>query len=96
MSKLGTGYLAMIIKVKIGTPNKDRETCIQEKSTESRNKRPNRRATSVFELVYIDLTGTIEPVDINGHRYAITITDDFSGLVFVYCLKSKDNTVSTI
>ena len=41
-----------------------------------------------------DLAGPIEPTEINGHKYAITFTDNFSGSVFVYFLKTKKDTVS--
>lgn len=52
------------------------------------------RATSIFELVHTDLAGPIEPTDIDGHKYALSFTDDFSIAVFVYFLKIKNNTVS--
>ena len=70
------------------------EICIHGKFFQGRNKWPDRRATSIFELVHTDLAGPIDPVDINGHRYAITFPDNFSSAVFVYFLKSKNDTVS--
>ena len=84
----------MKIKEKIGTLNKNCEICIQGKFSQSRNRQPDRRAASTFELIHTDLAGPIEPADINGHRYAITFTDDFSGAIFVYFLKTKKDTVS--
>ena len=81
----------MKIKEKI---DKDCDICIQGNFSQSRNKQPNRCATFIFELVHTDLAGPIDPVDINGHRYAITFTNDFSSAVFVYFLKSKNDTVS--
>ena len=69
--------------------------CIQGKFCQSRNRQPDRRAASTFELIHTDLAGPIEPADINGHRYAITFIDDFSGAIFVYFLKTKKDTVST-
>ena len=33
--------------------------------------------------------GPIEPADLNGNRYAVSFTDDFSGAVFVYFTKNK-------
>ena len=72
----------------------DCEICIQGKFSQSRNKQPDRHATFIFELVHTDLAGPMYPVNINGHRYAITFTDDFSSAVFVYFLKSKNDTVS--
>ena len=84
----------MKIKEKIGTLNKNCKICIQGKFSQSKNKQPDRGATFIFELVHSDLPGPIDPVDINGHRYAITFTDDFSSAVFVYFLKSENDTVS--
>ena len=83
------------IKEKIGSLNKNCEICIQGKFSQSRNRQPDRRAVSTFELIHTDLAGPIEPADINGHIYAITFTDDFSGVIFVYFLKTKKDTVST-
>ena len=62
---------------KIGTLNKNCEICIQGKFFQGRNRQPDRRAAFTFELIHTDLAGPIEPADINGHRYAITFTDDF-------------------
>ena len=36
----------------------------------------------------------MDPLHINVHRYAITFTDNLSSAVFVYFLKSKNDTVS--
>ena len=85
----------MKIKEKIGTLNQDCEICIQGIFSQGRNKQSDWRATSIFELVQTDLAGPKDPININGHRYAITFTDDFSSAVFVYFLKSKNDTVST-
>ena len=85
----------MKIKEKIGTLNKNCEICIQVKFSQSRNRQPDRRAASTFELIHPDLAGPIEPADINGHRYAITFTDNFSGAIFVYFFKNKDTVSAT-
>ena len=83
------------IKEKIGALNKNCEICIQGKCSQIRNRQPDRCAASTFELKHSDLAGPIEPADINGHGYVITITDDFSGALFVYFLKTKKDTVSS-
>ena len=92
--KLPNVVKGMKIKEKIGTLNKNCEICIQGKFSQSRNRQPDRRAASTFELIHTDLAGPIELADINGHRYTLTFTDDFSGAVFVYFLKTKKDTVS--
>ena len=81
--KLPNVVKGMKIKEKIGTLNKNREICIHGKFSQSRNRQPDRRAASTFELIHTYLAGPIELADINGHRYAITFTDDFSGAIFV-------------
>ena len=91
--KLPNVVKGMKIKEKIGTLNKNCEICIQGKFSQSRNRQPDRRAASTFELIHTDLAGPIEPADINEHRYAITFTDDFSDAIFVYFLKTKTKTL---
>ena len=91
--KLPNVVKGMKIKEKIGTLNKNCEICIQGKFSQIRNRQPDRRAVSTFELIHTDLAGPIEPAGINGHRYAITFTDDNSGAIFVYFLKTKKDTV---
>ena len=69
------------------------ETCILSKHTNSINKHPDCRATSSFELIHTDLAGPIEPVVKDGYRCAIIFTDDFSGCMFTYFLKTKSDSV---
>jgi len=62
--------------------------------TQSRNRNPDARAAAPLELVHIDLARPIDPVSREGFRYSIAFTDDYSGAVFVYFLKSKSDTVA--
>lgn len=41
----------------------------------------------------MDLAGPIDPVSKDGHKYALSFTDDYSSAVFVYFLKNKSDTV---
>lgn len=43
--------------------------------------------------MHADLAGPIEPLAKDKFRYALAFTDDYSGTVFVYFLKEKNNTV---
>lgn len=52
-----------------------------------------RSAKEVLSLVHTDLAGPIDPISKDGHRFALSFTDDFSSAVFVYFLKSKSDTV---
>ncbi len=68
-------------------------TCIEGKFVNSRNRSPDSKANRPLELVHTDLTG---PMNVNARenfRYAITFTDDYSGAIFVYFLRSKSDTI---
>ena len=40
--------------------------------------------TSILQLVHTDPDGPIEPENLNGNRYTVSFTDDFSSTVFVF------------
>ena len=61
--------------------------------TQSKNRNPDVRSKVPLELVHTDLAGPIEPMSKEGFRYSIAFTDDYSGVVFVYFLKNKSDTV---
>ena len=90
IGKLSNVVKGMKIKEKKGTLNKECEICIQGKFFQSRNRQPDRCAVSTFELINTDVVGPMKPTDVNGHRYIMTFTDDFSGAIFVYFLKNKE------
>ena len=69
------------------------EVCTLGKLYQSRNRNPDARAKMPLELVHTDLAGPIHPESRDGHRYALSFTDDFSSTVFVYFLKNKSDTV---
>jgi len=78
-----------------GKPGKpgDCNVCLLGKMTQGRNRKPRARSTMPLQLVHTDLAGPIEPVSADGFKYAIAFTDDYSGVVFVYFLKNKSDTV---
>ena len=61
------------------------------KSSESRST----RSTEPIERIHSDLMGPMEPASIGGHRYACVFTCDYTGHVWTYFLKSKDQTLKT-
>jgi hypothetical protein len=67
--------------------------CIKGKMTQHRNRNPDRRATSALELVHFDLAGPIDPEAKDGFRYALGCVDDYSGLIMIYFLKQKSDTL---
>ena len=67
------------------------ETCTLAKQTNTRNRNPDVRAKEPFELIHTDLSGPIDPISKNGHKYAIVFTDDYSGCIFTYFIKEKSD-----
>ena len=61
--------------------------------TEFRSRLPDEKAKLPLELVHCDLAGPVDPVSIDGYRYALSFTDDYSGLIMTYFLKQKSDTV---
>lgn len=57
----------------------------------TRNREQHVRVESVLELVQTDLAGPIGPESIDCHKYAISFTDEYTSVVFVYCLKYKSD-----
>ena len=45
-------------------------------------------------MVHTDLAGPIDPVSREGFRYSTAFTDDYSGAVFAYFIKSKSDTIA--
>lgn len=68
------------------------EVCTQGKFTQTRNREPDRKAKKPLELIHTDLAGPMPTQSKEGHRYAQSFTDDYSGTMFVYFLKTKGDT----
>ena len=71
----------------------DCEVCTQGKMCEFRNRKPDQRATDSLDLVHCDLAGPIDPVARDGFRYALSFVDDYTGIIMVYFLKQKSDTL---
>lgn len=69
------------------------KTCTAGKMNQVRNRNPDRRAKAPLDLVHSDLAGPINPVGKDGFSYALSFVDDFSGVIMIYFLKNKSNTV---
>ena len=69
------------------------ETCLKGKRTNEINRCPRERVSTPSELVHTDQAGPITTNSHEGYKYAISFTDDFSGAMFVYFLKQKNETV---
>lgn len=67
---------------------------MHEKEIHSDEKTGNgRRAEKPLELVHTDLAGPMQTISIEGYRYAQCFTEDYSGTLMVYFLKSKSDAV---
>ena len=69
------------------------ETCISGKMPNILSKKLDKKATLPLELVHCDLAGPIDPISINGFKYVLSFTDDYSGFITTYFLKNKTDTV---
>ena len=91
--KLESEVSGMKVTGNINRSNLECNICTEGKFVDSRNRKPDCRATKPLEKVHTDLAGPINPVSKNGFKYCIAFTDDFSGAVFVYFLKNKTDTL---
>ena len=89
--KLEKCVKGMTISDKHNAKNFRCDTCIKGKMCQFRDRAPDKRAESVLELVHCDLAGPITPEAREGHKYAITFTCDYSGIIHVYFLRNKND-----
>ncbi|KAF2349910.1 GAG-pre-integrase domain [Trinorchestia longiramus] len=69
------------------------EICVQGKMCQYRNRDPDEKSKKPLELVHSDLAGPISPTSFENSIYVMSFVDDFSGLIFVYFLKIKSDSV---
>lgn len=68
------------------------DVCAEGKMVLSQNhSAAKNRATKRLHLVHSDLAGPVVPVGKHGFRYAMIFTDDYSGVMYCYNLKSKSD-----
>ncbi|GJW43635.1 zinc finger, CCHC-type containing protein [Tanacetum coccineum] len=76
---------------KLYVPTQPCEGCLVGKQTRhSFPAHTNYRATKRLELIHGDLCGPISPPTPSGNRYFMLLVDDYSRVMWVYLLKSKD------
>ena len=72
------------------------ETCIFGKSSKVKfPKKENHISKAPLEYIHSDLWGLSQSLPHGGARYFLSIIDDFSRMVWVYVIKSKDGTFET-
>ena len=67
--------------------------CIEGKMAQYRNREADMKANSVLELVHCDLAGPIAPVAKEGFRYALGFIDYYSGILMIYFIQQKGDTL---
>ena len=67
--------------------------CVMGKTTQPRKRNLDRRARNILQLVHCDLAGPIDPVAEDGFRHALSFIDDYSGLITIYFIRQKSDTV---
>lgn len=89
--------LATGIKVGSCSSNITCETCLQGKMTRLPfPKKAKIKSKAVLDLVHSDLCGPMNTVTPGGHRYFLTLIDDFSRYTTLYFLHKKSETVEAI
>jgi len=71
-------------------------TCAEGKMSQYRNHQADEKASKPLELIHCDLSAPVEPMSINNSKYAMTLVDDYSGLIMVYFLNKKSDTVAAM
>lgn len=66
------------------------ECCLEAKLTRSPfPSATEKKTTKILELLHTDVCGPISPPSYGGHRYVMTLIDDYSGYTRVYLMKQK-------
>ena len=68
--------------------------CAEGKMVEYRNHAAVSKVKAPLDLVHSDLSGPITPASIDGSKYAMIFTDDYSGVAFLYFLRNKADATS--
>ena len=68
--------------------------CTLGKMTNVRSREPDAKAEVPLALVHADLAGPVTPESDEGFKYALALTDDYSGAIFTYLLKNKSDTLA--
>lgn len=65
-------------------------SCCEGKQSRNPFGNAGSRAESLLEIIHTDLCGPTKTLSIGGARYFLLFVDDYSRMVFVYFLKTKD------
>lgn len=71
------------------------EVCIERKSSIATHKSREKSTKKVLEEMQTDLCGHMNSEGLNVEKYVQLLTDDYSGAMWVSCMKSKSDAVTT-
>ncbi|KAL2935935.1 Retrovirus-related Pol polyprotein from transposon TNT 1-94 [Bienertia sinuspersici] len=84
------------LKEKVKNCNEECLICPQAKFTRQPYLRSNSRASDVFELIHIDIWGPYKVPTRRGHRFFLTMVDDYSRTTWVHLMKQKSQASEVI
>lgn len=67
--------------------------CCEGKQTRAPFKNKGSRAKGLLDVIHMDVCGPMENKSIGGARYFLLFVDDYSRMVFIYFLKTKDQVI---
>jgi hypothetical protein len=70
------------------------EHCVFVKQTHLRSSKSLHTTRGILDYVHTDLWGPTPVTSVGGGKYLLIFVDDFSRKVWIYILKSKDETFS--
>lgn len=92
--KLVNGELATGVNVKLVDDLPFCESCVKGKQARAPFNRTRPATTRPLERIHSDVCGPMDVQAIDGSRYFVTFTDDFTHLTVTYLIENKSNTFS--
>nr|KYP54541.1 Retrovirus-related Pol polyprotein from transposon TNT 1-94 [Cajanus cajan] len=72
------------------------ETCHRAKQKRFSFPNSESHSSSPFNLIHVDIWGPCNIPSMQGHKYFLTVVDDFTRFVWVFLMRSKAETQSTL
>jgi transposase InsO family protein len=87
----------MVTGMKIDNPKENLECipCIMGKHKRGSFKnKPTHRATKIGQTIHMDTCGPVTPETNRGHKYYLSITDEYSHYTWIYFMHTKDQAIN--
>lgn len=56
----------------------------------------NSKTVTTFDLVHMDIWGPLAVQSIHGHKYFLTVVDDFTRHTWLFLMKTKSETTTLV